>query len=1096
MMKKNIYPNLVSLSEKAHVFLGLLLILTTLGCFRASGSPNPVATLAEIPMIGGDRVKGMKASAGPGDFFFQNDYLAISVDGAKFGQSFGQFHNPSRGLFAPSGGAILDFSSVKLDSAYSRYLPSDDMIERLGVVVNQDPELPLVFSSYAPTLTSDGLTLDMIGKLQDPTQKLSGVTRDSSNCVGNVSVSQQIKLGNKSRYLTVITTITNNGTSTLPIRNIGDFLHQGGGGYRIVAPAYGSFSLDSSGNPLARVSNWGVNIPQSTEVNGTNFASPLVTSVRAPYVIFLGSEPSDDTLDQHSSIGVLPVTDGQVLVASDPQDSLGNPRPIFPSRLVVGGKEIPALSPNTSIKYERRFYITSGSSGDPALLPSETASIQNLLLSESYTLRGLDIGAVQFGTFGTSQRKGYAATEIRFERFTGQTTTSGTTIKSDSTLLSDPNWKLERIDWQEGFDTIADESGGMNLSLVYLPLVADPNIPGSMMPYRVVTKSSQYSSTMIRFSDASDSINPTSQRLLRPRSVYASVDNTPFILGELLAPERSLLVNSSGEVINSIVTPHAFSVKEIGTDLVSQYAPATIIFSGLNPSGQMTASLDPWMQRTRTNGAFYDVMGKDVYLLSSTSGAYQFGAGNSVFGSAFQTANLSPFMGFFPTGSYSAIALRGPLSIPDIKNFLAYNGNTLNLHDFSMAPLKMPSGWIAFDLPGPTQRTTGYMTPAEQLSSGLAQGLQVVGRTDVDYFIDAQSLYTSFRQQFLTPGIDVSSRNPIGDSPFIVASRTGSFSQTSASGLFTPTVSAAQFGGAVSSAAWTLADFINQGGHSYTVVHRPRGPQGLFTVNNGISASASLGSGANSWWATTSSLSGGKKTGDFDAIELIRSQSFDPLNPSAWWSEFLALRQDWFNLIGKQSPTKFTKGLGLSGALVSLDTQVGSARSYLNIGTAILVQTDLSSVLTALQSGKIIASTGPLLIPSIGTVGPGGLVSTGAPIASVSLDLDIYCPDWVPLDQIRVVLNGTVVTSITKSNLIPDAKDSRHFTATLIIPMSSVAAGKGAWLVVEAGVPLNVSGVYAPNTIWSKYSKGLYPLAISNPIFINVSGSGYTPPLP
>ena len=116
-------------------------------------------------------------------------------------------------MYAPSGGAILDFSSVKLDSSYSRYLPSDDMIERLGVVVNQDPELPLVFSSYVPSSTSDGLTLDMIGKLQDPTQKLIGVTRDNSNCIVNVSVSQQIKLGTKSRYLTVITTITNNGLS-------------------------------------------------------------------------------------------------------------------------------------------------------------------------------------------------------------------------------------------------------------------------------------------------------------------------------------------------------------------------------------------------------------------------------------------------------------------------------------------------------------------------------------------------------------------------------------------------------------------------------------------------------------------------------------------------------------------------------------------------------------------------------------------------------------------------------------------------------------------------------------------------------------------
>ena len=1096
MMEKKIYPSLISFLERAYLFLVLFLVSTTVACFRASGSPNPVATLAEIPMIGGDRVRGMKASAGPGDFFFQNDYLAISVDGAKFGQAFGQFHNPSLGKYFPSGGAILDFSGVKLDSSYSRYLPSDDMIERLGVVINQDPELPLVFSSFTPIVTSDGLTLDMIGKVQDPTQKLPGVIRDSLNCLSSVVVSQQIKLGSKSRYLTIVTTITNNGTSTLPVRNISDFLHQGGGGYRIVVPAYGSFSLDSTGNPTTRVSNWGVNIPQSNIVNGTDFTLPLQTSVRAPYVLFIGSEPSDDTLDQHSSIGILPVTDGQVLVASDSQDSLGNPRPIFPSRVLIGSKEISALSPNSSIKYERRFYITSGSSGDPAILPSETTSIQNLLLSESHTLRGLDIGAVQFGTFGTGQRKGYAATEIRFERFTGQTTISGTTLKTDSALLSDPNWKLERVDWLEGFDTVADESGGTNLSLVYLPLVPDPNIPGSMMPYRVVTKSAQYSNTLIRFSDASDTTTPTAQRLLRPRSIYATVDNTPFILGELLAPERSLLVNSSGEVINAIVTPHAFTVKEIGTDLVSQYAPATIMFAGLNPSGQMMENLDPKMQRTRTNGAFYDVMGKDIYLLSSTSGANQFASGNSVFGSAFQTANLSPFVGYFPTGSYLGIAFRGPLSLPDIKNFMAYNGNDSNSHDFALSPLKMPSGWIAFDLPGPTQKTTGHMTPSEQLSSSLAQGLQVVGRTDVDYFIDAESLYNRFRQQFLTPGIDPTSRTPIGDSPYIVPSRTGSFAEGPATGLFTPKVSSTQFGGAVSSSAWTLADFIIQGGHAYTVVHRPRGPQGLFTVNNGINPSSPLGVGANSWWATTSSLSGGKKTGDFDAIELIRSESFDPLNPTAWWSEFLALRQDWFNLIGKQTPSKFTKGLGLSSALVSIDTQVGSARSYLNIGNASLAQSDLSSVLGALQSGRVVASTGPLVIPAVGSVGPGGLVSTGTPISSVSLDLNVYCPDWVPLDQIRVVLNGIVVSTLTKSNLTIDINDSRHFTASLSIPMSSVASGKGAWLVVEAGVPLNMSGVYAPNTLWSKYSKGLYPIAVSNPIFINVSGSGYTPPLP
>ncbi len=1094
MIKKNTYATKVSLSEKLYRFTGLLLILATFGCYRASGSPNPVDKLIEIPGTGGDRIKGMKASAGPGDFFFQNDYLAISIDGARFGQSFGQFHNPIRGVFAPSGGAILDFSSVKLDSSFNPYLTSDDMIERLGVVVNQDPELPLVFMSYTPVSTSDGLTLNMVGKIQDPNQKLSGVVRDSSNCIANVSVNQQIKLGNKSRYITIITTLTNTGTSILPLRNVSDFLHQGGGGYRIVIPAYGSFSVDSNGNPLTRIYNWGINIPQATQLNGTDFASPLVSSVRAPYALFIGTEPSDDTLDQHSSIGILPVTDSQVLVASDPQDSMGNPRPAFPSRVVVGSKEIDSLRPNASLIYERRLYISSGTSMDPSL-PSETTSIQNTLLTESHTLRGLDLGAVQFGSFGTGERKGYAATEIRFERFTGQTVTSGTTVKSDSILLSEPNWKVERVDLLEGFDSILDLTASSNLTSVYLPLVADPNIPGSMMPYRIVTKSSKYSNTSIRFSDVTDSVNPTSLKLLRPRSIYSAIDSSPFIIGELLAPERDLLVNSSGEIINSVVTSHAFAIKEIGIDLLAQYAPAIIIFAGLNPSGQMMSSFDPFMQRTRTNGAYYDVFGKDINLVSTSAGSYQFAGGNSVFGTSFQPSG-SPFIGFFPTGSYSAIALRGPLSIPDVKNFLSFNGNLLNNHTFSMTPLKMPFGWIAFDLPGPTQKTSGFMTPAEQLSSGLAQGLQVVGRTDIDYFIDAPSLYNSFRQQFFGLQVEVSSRNPIADLPFVVPARTGSFSQTHATGLFTPSVSSTQFGGATSSTTWTLADFINQGGHSYTVVHRPRGPQGLFTVNNGINASSPLGSGANSWWATTSSLSGSKRTGDFNAIELIRSQSFDPLNPSAWWNEFLALRQDWFTLIGKQNPTNFTKALGLSGALFSLDTQVGSARSYLDIGTATLKQSDLGSVLAALQSGKIIASTGPLVIPSIGTVGPGGLVSSGSPISSVSLDLNIYCPDWIPLDQIRVVLNGSVVASITKSSLTPNVSDSRRFTATLVVPMSSVPPGKGAWLVVEAGVPLNISGTYAPNTVWSKYSKGLYPIAISNPIFINVSGSGYTPPLP
>jgi hypothetical protein len=56
--------------------------------------------------------------------------------------------------------------------------------------------------------------------------------------------------------------------------------------------------------------------------------------------------------------------------------------------------------------------------------------------------------------------------------------------------------------------------------------------------------------------------------------------------------------------------------------------------------------------------------------------------------------------------------------------------------------------------------------------------------------------------------------------------------------------------------------------------------------------------------------------------------------------------------------------------------------------------------------------------------------------------------------------------------------------------------------VVEAGVPLTATGPYtavqnplAP--VWSAIMRGIYPIAVTNPIFVKVtSGNSYVPPLP
>ena len=57
-------------------------------------------------------------------------------------------------------------------------------------------------------------------------------------------------------------------------------------------------------------------------------------------------------------------------------------------------------------------------------------------------------------------------------------------------------------------------------------------------------------------------------------------------------------------------------------------------------------------------------------------------------------------------------------------------------------------------------------------------------------------------------------------------------------------------------------------------------------------------------------------------------------------------------------------------------------------------------------------------------------------------------------------------------------------------------AGKDAWVVVEAGVALSTTGAYRAGTPWNKLMKGIYPIAVTNPIFVKANGPGssYTPP--
>ncbi len=1022
--------------------LALVLAAGGQGCFRATGLSRPSVAVEEIPSKGGDRVTGLKATAGPGDFFLGNDSVQLAVDGAVFGNREGQFG-------AASGGAVLDVGVIALDQSYHRVSMPSDLLERLGPVANQDPDLPLVFDRFSPSSDINSVRLDMQGYLLDPKGKLLGATTDSQGRVNGVTVAHRISLNKAETFYTLETTLTNgSGVDFNQPCNVGDYLSQHGAGFRFVVPARTAFN----GTPLT---SWGVDIP------GSDFTAPLTSSVVAPMVALMGAESAGNTFDSHSSLGIMPLDGDALLVTSDPQKALTESRPKVSERLVVGSPAVASLPSGQSITYRRRLYVVGGASYT-GVLTSQATTLFNLMSQANATLLGKDVGYLAFGTFGTAARSGPLQTEFRVERFTGADP------KNVGQLADSANWLLERVEWREPADIISS-SGSLGMILTLYP-----DASGVLPRYRLSARNSlQQGAPLLEGTNVFDSTRPLLSTPITPTKTQF------WQVNEALSPERDDVIDNAGNVIRSKQTQHVFSARQAGTADSAGLNPLRLTFQGIGIA-------DPNMQRIRQVSSAFSPIYKGKIPIGSNVGAYQYTAANQIFGTTFGS-NASTSMYFAP-GDYLAYATRGPLSNLESLPVSAFDGQANYSHGFVVLTPTPPSGWTSFDVPAPTQATTGGFNPGEMLSSAVSEGVQVVARTEEDVLTDPTALRTEFRAEIDIPAISDAQRAPLGTDPFVVGARSATLADGFATALFTPAPTTDRNGGARPSKGWNLAEFITQAEGAYTVIHQPRGLKGLFTVR-GFDRTVALKTGVNAWWQETRPAALGKHVGDFDALELLRAEGCDPANPTAWYAEFGMVRDDWFAILNQQTPTAFTKGLGLSAARFSLDTPVGLARTYLKVGTTALTQDTLSPVLTALQSGAAVASTGPFLDVSINGVGPGGFV-TGTN-ASVSLVINLYAPDWVPVDEVRVVVNGALPIQVPLASFTASTTDTRLRTATVTVPMP---AGKDAWLVVEAGVPRAQTGAYKAGTPWNKIMKGIYPIAITNPIFVDVNGGGYTPP--
>jgi len=1032
----------------------ILVALPGLGCFRASGIQRPDVVAEEISLVGGDRVLGLKAQGAPGDFYLGNDYLEIAVDGTPFGERAGV-------AGAPGGGSVIDAGAVALDQNFKRVSMPTDALDRLTPVLNQDPEISLVFDRFKPLNSDSEGRIEMEGYVHDPAHKLTGATWDSLGRVQGVTVTHTVSLQKPDRFFLLQTTVKNSTSTALPIRNIGDFLSQGAsGGFRFNVPA----SEDMADQAL---STWGMEIPATGA--GTTFGDPS-SAVKAPMVAFMGAEPVGTTEDGHSTLGLLPVDADRLVVTSDPQqvlDTAHQVRPIFPERLVAGGLPVANLAAGASIIHARRLYITGGSSVSGSI-SNQATGLFNQMSYDRFVLRPVDKGAFNFQPAGTAVRQGPYPSQFRIERNVGGV------------------WKLERLEWLEPFENTPSAAS------YYLPQISVLLPTGT---YRLAVQNAFGSKTFTNLVNANTNTNTDRPDLPGPIVVTSNTTtlNNTFLSNSALdyiCPEHDEVRAPSGSIIANKVTVHGFATRQLdGT--INSIQPARITVFG------QSGTPDPSVKRTLILSTSYNPVYRMRLAVDSNYGVYGFLSANQVFAASMPLRNAMSFS--LAPGDYLAYATRGPLSYLDSLPMKAFDGQSQTSHVFTAEAATMPVGWTSFDMPGPSLATSGSLLPVEKLSSALAEGVQVVGMTEKDRLVDSTALATDFRNEFLFATIIDADRTVIGSDPFVIEARTsdlGNYGTITA--LFTPTPRNERNGGARNPKTWTLADFLVQAEGQFNVIHRPRGPQGLFTLQS-FSPTVPLGTGVNAWWAATSPLAGGKTQGAFDALELLRAEGCDPSNPTPWFSEFLAVRNDWFALLSQQTPTFFTKGLGLSSAKFSLDTPVGLARTYLKATG--FTQSTMTPVQQALQTGAAVASTGPLLDVTLTAAGgttavaPGGLVTGSGAVASVTLTVNLWAPSWVPVDELRVTINGvTQILDITQLQplLTTDAaydKRLRRGTFTLALP-----SAKDAWVVVEAGVPLGTTGVYGADTPWNKLMKGIYPIAVTNPIFVDTTGGGYTPP--
>jgi hypothetical protein len=211
---------------------------------------------------------------------------------------------------------------------------------------------------------------------------------------------------------------------------------------------------------------------------------------------------------------------------------------------------------------------------------------------------------------------------------------------------------------------------------------------------------------------------------------------------------------------------------------------------------------------------------------------------------------------------------------------------------------------------------------------------------------------------------------------------------------------------------------------------------------------------------------------DFDALEVMNGDEF---------GEYLQLREAWYWLLRQGLQRTATGNSDSHGPAQN----AAYPRNYVTLAG----EFDAAGFDAAVREGRVFATTGPLITRfRVGGGEMGDLVP--APGGSVALHVAVDAAPWVPVDEVRILVDGEVARTFRS---LPDAGAVRRLDERFELTIR-----RDAFVTVEAGIALDAdwrSWASEHTGPYADLAPGFVPQAISNPIWIDAGGDGrFTPP--